>query len=348
MARENKAARTLGDSGSASANGAEDSLDDYIGHDELVAFAANKVNLSTEDARAGRERVNFLRERLETYIDAHPDFNLVKMLHAGSVAKGTALRTVNDMDVAVYVRKAEAPDDSGLVAWLVDRLREAYDGVLDPEQIQPGTHCATVTFKSGTIRNVDVVPILYEDEGNDIGYLVAKDTGERLRTSVRLHLDFIRSRKRTYPDHYSQVVRFGKWWVRQQRTIHGDQFKFKSFMVELLVSHLAATGLRLDSYPDALEGAFGYIVRTGLRERISFTDYYRPSALPAPTGCPIEIFDPVNPDNNVAYRYGESERRRIADAADDALGAIAEARYATTKARAVECWQIVFGPSFRG
>lgn len=118
-------------------------LDQYIGHDALAAFAADKVNLPATDARAGRERVAFLRERLEKYIAIHPDFDLVKMLHAGSVAKGTALRSINDMDLAVYVRRADALDDAGLVTWLVDRLREAYKGYLEPEQIEAGTHCAT-------------------------------------------------------------------------------------------------------------------------------------------------------------------------------------------------------------
>lgn len=39
--------------------------------------------------------------RLEKKIEEDPDYALVKMLHAGSVAKGTALKTVNDLDVAV-------------------------------------------------------------------------------------------------------------------------------------------------------------------------------------------------------------------------------------------------------
>lgn len=323
-------------------------MSSFIGHSELAAFAASKVNLPPDEAKAGRERVQFLRERLEKYIDAHPDFNLVKMLHAGSVAKGTALKTINDMDVGVCVRRAEAPSDGGLVRWLVDRLREAYAGILEPEQIEAGTHCATVTFKSGGIRKVDVVPILYEGDPDDRGYLVAKDTGDRILTSVRLHLDFVRGRKKAYPTDYAQLVRFIKWWVKQQRISQGDQFKFKSFMVELVVSHLADKGLRLTDYSDAIEAVFAYIVNTGLRERVAFADYYKPSALPASTGCAIEIFDPVNPANNVAFRYSEQDRRRIVEAAEDALGAITEARYATTKGRAIACWQVVLGSGFQG
>lgn len=104
----------------------------------------------------------------------------------------------------------------------------------------------------------------------------------------------------------------------------------------------------LTDYPQALEEVFGYIVKTGLAERIAFTDFYPASRLPAPTGAAIEIFDPVNPANNIAYRYSTAERDRIVEAADEALGAITEACYAITKAQAVACWQVMLGPSFRG
>jgi hypothetical protein len=318
-----------------------------ITHDDLVSFADRRVNLPREVAQGHRDQVNTLRERLERHIDENPGFSLEKMLHAGSVAKGTALRTVNDLDVAVYVRKDDAPtDEAELVGWIAERLREAYGNLIDPDQIQPGTHCATITFKGSGLL-VDVVPVLYQGDPEDRGYLVAKDTGERLLTSVRLHLGFIRARKQAHPDDYSQVVRFVKWWARQQK-LADSEFKCKSFMVELLVAHLADQGLDLCSYPEALEEVFGYIVKMGLAERIAFTDFYPAAQLPAPTGAAIEVFDPVNPVNNIAHQYSTIVRDRIVEAADEALGVITEARYATTKAQAVACWQVVLGPSFRG
>lgn len=49
------------------------------------------------------------------------------MLHAASVAKGTALSGVNDLATAVYVKAGEAPttSDAQLVPWLANRLYEA-------------------------------------------------------------------------------------------------------------------------------------------------------------------------------------------------------------------------------
>ena len=321
-------------------------MNNYVSHADLVTFADRSVNLSASAAQTGRDRVNTLRDRLGKYIDEHPGFDLVKMLHAGSVAKGTALRTLNDMDVAVYVVKADAPDDAGLIDWLTERLREAYGGLVDREQIQPGTHCVTVSFRSQGGLDVDVVPVLYEGDPDDCGYLIARDTGDRLLTSVRLHLEFIRKRKANNPKDFAQIVQFVKWWVKQQRNLD-DQFRFKSFMVELVVAHLADSGVAMTPYPTALREVFGYIAKSRLGEQIAFADYHKLSELPPKGTTPIEIFDPVNPANNVAHKYTTTQLDKIASAADEAWSAIIEAELAETKDQAVECWQVVFGPSFR-
>jgi tRNA nucleotidyltransferase (CCA-adding enzyme) len=69
-----------------------------IVHEDIVRFAEERVNLPSETAKKHRRQVNLLRERLEAKIAEDLAFDLIKMLHAGSVAKGTALRTVNDLD----------------------------------------------------------------------------------------------------------------------------------------------------------------------------------------------------------------------------------------------------------
>jgi len=317
----------------------------YVTHTHIATFADDTVNLRQEDVKEYRDQVNRLRERLDKYIKEHPDYALVKMLHSGSVRKGTALKTINDMDVAVYVRKGSVPaDESRLVGWLTDRLREAYSN-LNPDQFTPQTHCVTISFR-GSGLNVDVVPVLYEGDPDDCGYLITKDSGDRVLTSIRLHLEFIRKRKNDHPAHFAQFVRLVKWWVRLQKR-NSDTFRFKSFMVELICAHLVSKGIDVKNYPSALESFFAYIVTTGLKERIYFTDYYQSSKLPASNGAVIEIFDPVNPNNNVAMRYSNADRETIVEAAHDALDALNEAHHATTQGRAVDLWKIVLGPSFK-
>ncbi len=313
-----------------------------ITHEHISQFAKDKVNLREEDVTEYRDQVNRLRERLDKYITEHPDYALIKMLHSGSVRKGTALKTINDMDVAVYVKAAAAPDESNLLAWLADRLREAYSN-LSADQFKPQTHCVTVSFR-GTGLDVDVVPVLYEGDSDDRGYLITKDTGDRVLTSIPLHLKFVRKRKADHPTHFAQLVRLIKWWARLQK--RQSDFRFKSFMAELICANLVAGGTDPSHYPSALEAFFSYVVTSGLEQRISFTDYYKTSELPESTDDAIEIFDPVNAKHNVAKQYSTEDRNVIVEAAQDALDALVEAHHSTTQGRAVDLWQIVLGPSF--
>lgn len=316
----------------------------HILHGNIARFADDRVNLHQDRVQKYRDQVNALRDRLAAKIADDPNFDLVKMVHSGSVAKGTALSTVNDMDVAVYVRKAAAPtDEEKLLHWLADKLREA-NPQMNPDQFSLGTHCVTVSFR-GSGLDVDVVPVLYEGAHDDRGNLLNRETGEWLETSIPLHLEFIRSRKRIVPKHFSQVIRLLKWWARLQKTSRSG-FRFKSFMIELLCAHLLDMRKRFDDYPLALQSFFAYVVQSSLNERIAFNDYYQPSKLPKADGAPIQIFDPVNPDNNVAGTYTDSERKVIVEASYDALDALSEAHHSDTKGRAVDLWKEVLGPSF--
>lgn len=318
-----------------------------IGHNELKAYAEDRVNLPAETAATHRGQVNGLRDRLQRKIDADPDYGLVKMLHAGSVAKGTALRNIHDLDTAVYVKVAAAPDgsDGQLVHWLADRLYEANTNMAR-DQFVENQHCVTVSFK-GSGLDVDVVPVLYEGGEDDRGYLVRKHTGDRVLTSITLHLRFLRSRKTKYGPSFAELIRLTKWWKRVA-TDRDEDFRFKSFMIELLWAHLADEGVVLSDYTTALERFFAYIVKGEFEEQVAFTDFCTSSELPSRSGAAVEVLDPVNADNNVAALYTWGDRDRIVAAAHKALDAINEARFAPTKARAVECWQTVLGPTFKG
>lgn len=318
-----------------------------IDHDSISAFAGERVNLPSEDAQKYRGQVRNLRKQLEKKIAEDADYGLVKMLHSGSVRKGTALKTTSDMDVAVYVKSsvAETASDAQLIPWLEARLREAFSQLAD-DQFEQQDHCVTLTFKTSGLA-VDAVPVIYEGEPDNVGYLINKNTGDRLLTSVSRHIEFIKKRKDKHPDDFAQVVRLAKWWAKQVKAREGDSFRFKSFMVELILAHLSDKGQRFDDYPAGLEAFFDYILTTDLQERIAFTDYYVASKLPTSTDAVIEIFDPVNPENNVAQRYTEGNRQAILTAAEEAADALAEASFADTKARAVERWQSVLGRSLK-
>ena len=318
----------------------------FISHAQIRSFAEAQVNLPSANKNRYQQQVNHLRTRLEQYIAGNPGFGLVKMLHAGSVAKGTALRSINDLDVAVYVKKDQVPvNEKKLVTWVGRRLREIYPQKNSSDFDTSSPHCVRIHFQGNNL-DVDVVPVLYEGGKSDRGYLIDKYTGDRLLTSIPLHLKFIRKRKASNPD-FAQMVQLVKWWAKGQKD-ENPAFKCKSFLLELLVAHLSGAGTNLKNYPIALEKFFNYMVKTGLEERVAFGDYYPASKLPAHTGAAIEVFDPVNPDNNVTARYSDRDRQALVEAAGEAADAIREAFYATTKRRAAEAWRVGLGPHVGG
>lgn len=316
----------------------------HIDHSDIKRFAEERVNLPRDKAEEYRAQARRLRERLETYLDEHPDFTLKRMMLSGSLAKGTALRTLNDIDVACYVSGADAPSDvPKLLNYLAERLRKAFPN-FKPDQVVPNTYSVTVSFR-GTGLNVDVVPVLYAGDPDWYGNLVSQDDGSFLETCIPRHLDFIRKRKAAQETDFAQVARLVKYWAQRIKR-EQEGFRFKSFMVELILAHLADQGLSFADYPEALQHFFTFVARSNMREQIVFTDYY-PSSAVGTFAEPVKIIDPVNAKNNVSGLYTAAQADAIVDAALDAGDAIDAALAAPTKQETVRYWQKVFGSSFQ-
>lgn len=320
-------------------------------HADVVSYAKAKVNLPKETVDARRSQLDYLKGRLEYWIGEHPDYNLRKIRGSGSVTKGTAVKWTSDADMVAYVESAAvggvSVSEADLLNWLRDRLIEVYGNTKKTEDFVISNHAVGITYSSGL--KVDVAPVIYEGDVDDRGYLVTRQ-GQRVLTSTKLHLAFIRTRKATHGKNYAQLIRLLKAWVREQKRTD-ENFRCKSFLVELIVAHMVDEGwqgrpLELTDLTVALEQVFAFIAGTGMRQRISFTDYYDADALPASNGAAMEVFDPVNPDNNVVKDYGLTDRQKLVSAAAAALDAIGEAAYADSKGRAVSAWKRVFGPGF--
>jgi tRNA nucleotidyltransferase (CCA-adding enzyme) len=155
----------------------------HVNHGDIARFAQEKVNLPKDKADEYRAQARRLREKLEGYLTEHPDFTLKKMLLSGSLAKGTALRSLNDIDVACYISGADAPHDvASLLNYLAGRLRKAFPN-FSPDQVKPQTYSVTMSFR-GTGLDVDVVPILYNGDPQWYGNLVSQEDGSFLETNI--------------------------------------------------------------------------------------------------------------------------------------------------------------------
>ncbi|SUI78800.1 tRNA CCA-pyrophosphorylase [Shewanella putrefaciens] len=318
---------------------------DHVNHKTLCEFAKDKVNLPKDRAEKFRKQARNLREKLQDYLKEHPDFALKRMQLSGSLAKGTALRSLNDIDVAVYIGGIDSTIAlNDLLDYLEEKIRKAYPS-FSYDQIKRQTYSICVSFK-GSGLDVDLVPIIYEGKADWRGYLVSQMDGSYLETSIPLHLEFAKKRKDQQPEHYAQIVRLVKFWARKQKN-EIDGFRFKSFMIEMILAKLSDNGVDFSDYVEALQAFFTYIVKSNLDQKIVFEDYYEASKV-KDFSDPIQIIDPVNAENNVSGLYTRHQADLIVNAAMDAGDAIDAAEFAPTKALTVKYWQSVFGPSFTG
>lgn len=329
----------------------------HVTHDVLATYAKDKVNVASDVAKKRRIQVNHLRTRLESYIAAHPDYDLVKLRSSGSTAKHTAIRPVagggSDADVAAYVTASSvggvSAPEAGLLQWLKERCEEVYGATKDAEDFQISHHAVGITMHDSRLK-IDVAPVLYEGDSNDRGHLVTRQ-GDRVLTSVTQHLTFINARASVAGSGYKELIRLLKAWIARSK-YEDDDFRFKSFLLELIVAHLWDKGwngqaLQVNDFPRGIEQVLSYIARTGLKDPIAFTDCYPASALSA-CSDPIQVWDPVNERNNVARSYNEVDRQRLVERATTALEQVSWAAMAQTKSAANDAWRTLFGPSFQG
>jgi tRNA nucleotidyltransferase (CCA-adding enzyme) len=317
---------------------------EHVSHNDIKAWAENNINLPAERASKFRKQALGLRERLQKYLSEHPEFALKKMLISGSLAKGTALKSLNDIDVACYISGKDIPSDiPKLLDYLEERLRTAFPNFTQ-DQIKRQTYSICVSFKT-TGLDVDIVPIIYRGDPDWYGDLVSQDDGSFLETCIPRHLEFIRERKKKCPSHFAQVIRMAKFWVRQQK-ISNPNFKFKSFVVEAIFAKLLDDGVDFTDYPEALQSFFTYIIKSDLKELIAFSDYYTADKIPVFTDL-VRVIDPVNPENNAAKLVTSHQLELIQSAAMDAGDAIDAALSAITKEKTTYYWKKIFGSTFR-
>jgi len=316
---------------------------EHVSHGDLKFWAEKNVNLPKTKADEFRAQAKRVREKVQNHLSEHPDFSLKKMLLSGSLAKGTALKSLNDIDIACYVSGPDVPKDiSALLEYIAKRLRTAFPN-FTPDQVQPQTYAVKVHFK-GTGLDVDIVPIIYAGDPDWYGNLVSQEDGSFLKTCIPRHLEFIRKRKNNHPQDFAQVIRLAKYWAKLQKQENED-FRFKSFMIELVMAKLADRGQDFSDYPEALQAFFTYLVTSGFTEQIAFSDYY-PFSKIGTFSDPVQMIDPVNSENNAGCLYTASNADAVVDAALDAGDAIDGALAAPTKEKTLYYWRKVFGSAF--
>ena len=304
---------------------------------ELGNYVASKLALPGDERNEYRQQVNRLLEKLESVLAQDGSYRIQKFRRAGSLEKGTSNRPRAgkpvDADVGVYfgVDDTSTFDIAGLQQLIKKLLVAAYPQK-SADDFEEGARVFGIVFK-GTGLEVDLAPIVSLDSDANYGLQYSR-SGDRVKTSVKVHIDHYRSHSGRDPL-LAPTLRMAKRW-RNWQELDGIQ----SFHLELLLSYLVdhngpATGLE-----EGIRRLFLFVMRD-LASGVAFDG--------ADSSCfsdPVVIVDPAYSGNNVAARVQPGERDALVKAARQAYETITWAQGLPGKGETVPAWKELFGNNF--
>jgi len=309
---------------------------------QLLYFVDNCLKLPTGKRSEFLKQVDNLISVFSAAAKKDPVINIRKFLKTGSLRKGTILRPRGefgvDADIAVFLNTNGTSNfDLPSLHHRLRRLLCAAYPQKKPEDFTVQPRTLGIVFRVSGME-VDLVPIIPIDGPGDYGWQPSSNGDAPVKTSVSSQLEFIRSRKDPYL-RFTALVRLLKHWRNHQEL---DE-SLRSFMIELIVSHLQDEAGIPSSLEEGLLRFFLYLAQSELKEPIIFPENGRVTSLPKD---PVVILDPVNSDNNVARRMTEVERQEIVNKARDAWEILTAARNNNFKGETLEYWKEIFGRSF--
>jgi hypothetical protein len=309
---------------------------------QLNYFVHNRLKLPQGKRAEYLAQVDRLIDRFTAAAAGDQVINIKKFLKTGSLRKGTVLRPRGDFgvdaDVAVFLNTNAASqfDLSNLHQRIRGLLARSYPTKAPTDfTVQPRT--LGITFRDSGLE-MDLVPLIPLDGPGDYGWQPSSEGDAPIKTSVPKQLDFIRTRKDGYAN-FTALVRLLKFW----RNFQELDDSFRSFTIELLVSHLQD----VQGIPSSLESGllrfFLYVAQSQLKTPISFKECGTPISFPKDR---VVILDPCNAENNVTRRITDQDCKVIVEKARVAWETLSYARNHNGKVQTLGLWKEVFGRSF--
>ena len=309
---------------------------------QLSYFVDNRLKLPKGKRADYLAQVDHLIERFAKAAEGDKVIDIKKFLKTGSLRKGTVLRPRGDFgvdaDVAVFLNANGASQYD--LANLHDRIRKLLVKIYPtkkPEDFTVQPRTLGIEFLDSGLE-MDLVPLVVIDGPGDYGWQPSSRGDAPVKTSVTKQLEFIRARKDSYVN-FTALVRLLKFW----RNFHDLDESFRSFTIELIVSHLQD----VEGAPASLEAGllrfFLYVADSQLKTPICFKECGTPKSLPKGR---VVILDPCNAENNVARKITDQDCTVIVEKCLNAWETLTYARNYDGKTHTLELWKEIFGRSF--
>jgi hypothetical protein len=280
---------------------------------------------------------------------------ITNMPYAGSFAKKSGLRRHLQGETAIEGQDVDIPfvvksDKETEFEPLIQRFKKYAEKSYPDTEITTTKSSVKMKFVS-TKLTYDIVP-MFATEDSEKQILIRSD-GEKIKTSVQKHTDFVRNRTKETNEEdgvvvFNDCIRLLKWWRSHKEQTTNEIITLPSFLVDMLASKALEKAEINTTYPQTLANWFSYLALTVKnRETIWFNDYYK---TPKPdTSKPWNVLDPVMADNNVVKSWSGWQVDELVDWLQDAADIMNRAIVADLQGRdgdSLEQMQLLFGKIF--
>lgn len=233
--------------------------------------------------------------------------------HTGLIRMFRGNTEVDSQDIdQPFVIEPETVDGETL-----DELLQRFKGYV--EKSYPNSEVketkSSIKLKFDDKTKFDIVPML---KAGDDKQIIIRSNNERVETSVRKHVKFIKTRNASSNEisgrvRFNECIRLLKWWrdiqAQESYYLSGDDAP-PSFLINLLAAHAYDKLSVQETYAETFLQWFGYLAHAiEQREIILFTDY---NSSVADNGDEWSVIDPVNPENNIVKKWSSTKINELA------------------------------------
>ena len=276
--------------------------------------AGDKDDLIREQSAEIRQRIRNQAEKDGLTVRSTPN--------SGSFAKKTGLRRHLQGDSDVEGQDVDLPfvispkDENGVrIDDLLGRF-DRYAQACYPQTSRRRTRSSIQLDFTGSKLRYDLVPMLAVP-GDDEAQVLLRSGGERRRTSVQKHIEFVTRRSNASNElpgrvRFNECIRLIKWWREFRQANARVIEEVPSIVLDLLCAHAYDRCQVEETYAGTLARWFDLLAGTvRQRELVAFSDFGRkPAALPKALWS---VLDPVNSENNVVSQWGKFEIDELGD-----------------------------------
>jgi tRNA nucleotidyltransferase (CCA-adding enzyme) len=306
------------------------SMTNLIVEKAFVRFLQEIIPSSSE-----QDKVESRKKDLMSKLGGQENLGIVKIRNSGSFAKGTSLLPLSDLDMVFYLheKKFEFNFDN-----MLESVRKIVKGKYPNNEVRTQTKSVGLIFSDGF--RIDIVPAYYPEGENleERVFIFNRKKEEWIETSIKLHLDFVSAYKKKF-EKYSSLVRLLKSWNNK------GKYSIRSFVLELVVAKCVDLGFISQSLNGCFMEVLNYIERTRLRERITFENFYNLNQV-KPNRDVYQIWDPVNPENNIANDFEEQHINHFVLGAKEAMEYTKKAQKSKDEQEILLFLKNVFGDTF--